>query len=193
MSATEADARARGAASDRRSRFLRSVLSPATYAHGLRLLNYYSYTHVMERRRVDMGREVRFSPNVVLANGHNIRIGQRSHIGARCTLWAGEETGTIDIGDYALFGPEVFVTATNYRHRLGPRVMEQPKTEAAVVIGPNTWLGARVMVLPGVEIGEGAVIGAGSVVTRSLPAWTVAVGSPARVVDERRIGDDRPT
>ena len=180
-----ADGRAMRARRVRVRRFLSSVGKVSTYAHGIRLLNFYAYSHVAEKIKIDMGDHVRFSPNVVIANGERIRIGRRSHIGARCNLWAGDTVGRIDIGEYALFGPEVFITASNYRYELGDRVMEQPKAEATVTIGANTWLGARVMVMPGVDIGEGAVIGAGSVVTRSIPPWTVAVGSPAKVVAPR--------
>ena len=54
-----------------------------------------------------------------------------------------------------------------------------------VVIEDHVWIGARAIILPGVTIGEGAVIGAGSVVTRNVPPYTIAVGSPARVVKDR--------
>jgi len=177
--------RAKSARRMRLKRFFRSGMNPGTYVQALRLLNYYSYSHVQERSKIAMGADVRFSPNVIVANGERISIGARSHIGAKCYLWAGDHTGRIDIGEYALFGPEVFVTASNYRYELGDRVMDQPKAEADVKIGSNSWLGARVMVMPGVEIGEGAVIGAQSVVTSSIPPWTVAVGVPAKVVSDR--------
>jgi acetyltransferase-like isoleucine patch superfamily enzyme len=54
-----------------------------------------------------------------------------------------------------------------------------------VVIGDDVWLGARVMVVAGVEIGDGCIIGASSVVTRSIPAGSIAVGNPARIVGQR--------
>ena len=63
--------------------------------------------------------------------------------------------------------------------------MDQPKLERDVVVGDDVWLGARVMVVPGVEIGDGCIIGASSVVTRSVPAGSIAVGNPARVVGRR--------
>ena len=58
-------------------------------------------------------------------------------------------------------------------HDIGP---------AAIAIGPHSWLGARVIVLKGVTIGAGAIVGAGSVVTRDVPPRTLAAGSPARVI-----------
>ena len=63
--------------------------------------------------------------------------------------------------------------------------MDQPKLERDVIIGDDVWLGARVMVVAGVEIGDGCIIGASSVVTRSIPAGSIAVGIPARVVGRR--------
>ena len=63
--------------------------------------------------------------------------------------------------------------------------MDQPKVERDVVVGDDVWLGARVMVVAGVEIGDGCIIGASSVVTRSLPAGSIAVGNPARVIGHR--------
>jgi len=56
--------------------------------------------------------------------------------------------------------------------------------KAPIRVDKGAWLGARVIVLKGVTIGEGAIIGAGSVVTKSIPAWTIAAGSPARVIRE---------
>jgi acetyltransferase-like isoleucine patch superfamily enzyme len=62
---------------------------------------------------------------------------------------------------------------------------EQYGTYAPVAIGSDCWLGAMVVVLKGVRIGNGAVIGAGSVVTKDIPEYTVAVGIPAKVIKER--------
>jgi len=132
-----------------------------------------------------MGDGVRFAPNVSIAHGDLISIGSGSHIGARCHLWAGDKTARIEIGHHALLAPEVFVTTTNYQIEQGIPVMDQPRDEASVSIGPLTWLGARVIVLSGVTIGEGCIVAAGAVVTRDLPPNTVAAGVPARVIGER--------
>ena len=60
-----------------------------------------------------------------------------------------------------------------------------PLVARAITVGADAWIGARAIVLPGCEIGEGSVIGAGSVVTRATPAWSVCAGNPCRVVRER--------
>ena len=125
------------------------------------------------------------APNVSLRNGERIKIGAYAHIGSHCSLWAGDSVGRITLGRHALLGPEVFITASNYETEPGTPVMDQPKRERDVVIGDDVWLGARVVVVPGVEIGDGCIVGASSVVTRSIPAGSIAVGNPARIVGRR--------
>ena len=93
------------------------------------------------------------------------------------------DVARVDIGDDVQIGPNVqLLTAT---HPLEPQP-RRDKWEAAqpITIGDNVWLGGGVIVCPGVTIGADTVVGAGSVVTRDLPAGVVAVGSPARVLRE---------
>jgi acetyltransferase-like isoleucine patch superfamily enzyme len=166
-----------------------SLLDPRAWFQLLRLVHYYNYSHVTPRRLADIGPGVRMAPNVSLANGERIKIGAYSHIGARCSIWAGDSVGRITLGRHALLGPEVFITASNHQTEPGTPVMDQPKVERDVVIGDDVWLGARVMVVAGVEIGDGCIIGASSVVTGAIPAGSIAVGNPARVVGHR--GDQK--
>jgi acetyltransferase-like isoleucine patch superfamily enzyme len=97
------------------------------------------------------------------------------------------------IGDHTLLGPEVFITASDYQFEFGTPIMDQPKNERDVVIGRDVWLGARAIVAAGVQIGDGCVVGAGSVVTRSLPANTIAAGNPARPIGSRLPGASLPS
>lgn len=164
---------------------LGSFLDPRTYIHALRLLHYYAYSHARERGKIRMGAGVRFSPNVSIRFGERISIGDGALIGERCSLWAGESLGRIDIGEHALFGPDVYVTASDYEIAPGEVIMHQDRRERDVSIGRDVWLGARVIVVAGVSIGDGCVVGAGSVVTHSLPPNSIAVGAPAHVVRMR--------
>ena len=166
-------------------RGLGAVLDPRAYAHGLRLLNYYNYTHVRPRRLMRLGPNAGISPNCSFANGERITIGADARIGARVALWAGPREGRITIGDNALFGPDCFITAAGYRFNEGSPVTKQAMDEADVVIGDDVWLGARAMVMPGVTIGNGCVVAAGAVVTKSLPPGSVAAGVPAKVIAQR--------
>jgi acetyltransferase-like isoleucine patch superfamily enzyme len=166
-------------------RFVASILDPRTYVHVLRLLHYWNYAHVTPRRRARIGPGVALSPNVSFRNGERIEIGARARIGEHCSLWAGDNGGRIVIGEDALFAPRVYITAANYRYEAGSPVWRQPRVEEDVVIGADVWLGVSVIVLPGVTIGDGCVVAAGSVVTKDLPPGAVAAGVPARIVKMR--------
>ena len=108
--------------------------------------------------------------------GKNISLGKRVFINSGCRF---QDQGGIAIGDDCLIGHNAVIATLHHDIHPGRRADLIP---SRVVIERNVWLGANVTVLPGVTIGEDSVIGAGSVVTRNIPARTIAVGSPARVV-----------
>jgi acetyltransferase-like isoleucine patch superfamily enzyme len=166
-------------------RAARSVFDPGVLLHPFRLIHYYGYTHVKERRKLALGRDVRIAPNVSFAHGERIELGDQVQVGARCSLWAGKTQGRIRVGARTTFGPECFVTAADYGLAAGIRITDQEMVERDIVIGADCWIGARAIVTAGVSIGDGAVIGAGSVVTRDVPAGAIAVGVPAKVVRMR--------
>ncbi|MEO1729302.1 MAG: acyltransferase [Pseudomonadota bacterium] len=91
------------------------------------------------------------------------------------------------IGDDVLFGPDVLITAANYRFNDGSPVTDQVMDEADVIIGADVWAGARAILLPGVTIGDGAIIAAGSVVRQDVPPFAIVAGVPAKVVGTRNI------
>jgi maltose O-acetyltransferase len=110
--------------------------------------------------------------------------GYQLHIGARTFANFGLvalDVARIDIGDDVQIGPGVQLLTPTHPLEPEPR---RAKWEAAapIIIGDNVWLGGGVIVCPGVTIGANTVVGAGSVVTRDLPANVLAVGTPARVV-----------
>ncbi|MGY1779739.1 sugar O-acetyltransferase [Geodermatophilus sp. SYSU D01036] len=127
---------------------------------------------------VGEGTEIR--PPLYVDYGSNLRVG------ARCFANFGLvalDVAAITIGDDVQIGPNVQLLTPTHPVEPGPR---RDKWEAAepITVGDNVWLGGGVVVLPGVTIGADTVVGAGSVVTRDLPAGVVAVGNPARVVRE---------
>ena len=92
----------------------------------------------------------------------------------------------IYVGDHTMFGPNVVVTSAT--HPVLPALREQEyEYNLPIHIGRNCWIGAGAIILPGVSIGDNTVVGAGSVVTKDLPANVVAVGNPCRVL--REIGE----
>lgn len=167
-------------------RAVRSLLDYRSYIHILRLIHYYGYSHVQQRSRITIDTSTGIAPNVSIQNGERIVIGRNCHIGEHCYLWAGSSTGRIIIGDFVSLAPEVFITASDYQFKAGTPFRQQPRLEKDVIIGCDVWLGARVIVTAGVTIGDGCIVGAGSVVTRDIPANSIAVGAPARVVNTRQ-------
>jgi len=164
---------------------MRTTASPSTWIHLAKLVNFFGYDS-SERRRMTIGPGVLMPPTVSVRNGANISIGRGAHIGQWTYLWAGADGGRIDIGENAGMGPGTFITASNYDFDAGDgNVMELPKIAEDITIGRNAWLGARVVVVAGVSIGEGTIVAAGSVVSRDLPAYCVAAGVPARVIRRR--------
>jgi acetyltransferase-like isoleucine patch superfamily enzyme len=92
----------------------------------------------------------------------------------------------ITIGDGTIFGPRVKIFTGNHRYENETALPYDEVTLAkAVRIAENVWVGADVMILPGVQIGEGAVLAAGSVVTKDVPKGAVVGGNPAKVLKFR--------
>lgn len=108
--------------------------------------------------------------------GRNTRIGRNVFINMGCKF---QDQGGLTIGDGALIGHNVVIATLN--HDLDP-ARRADVVPAPVVIGDDAWIGSNATILPGVTIGDGAVVAAASVVTRDVPAGTVVVGSPARVI-----------
>ena len=108
--------------------------------------------------------------------GKNTKLGKNVFINACCRF---QDNGGIEIGDGTMIGQGTTIVTLN--HDLDPKT-RITATPRPVKIGKNVWIGASCTVLPGVIIGNNAVIGAGSVVVKSIPANAVAVGNPARVI-----------
>ncbi len=112
--------------------------------------------------------------------GKHVHFGKNIYANFNLTL---VDDTHIYVGDYTMFGPNVTVASAG--HPILPELREQAyQYNMPVHIGKNCWLGAGVIVLPGVTIGDNTVVGAGSVVTKDLPSNVVAVGNPCRVLRE---------
>ena len=115
--------------------------------------------------------------------GRHVHFGKGVYANFNLTL---VDDTHIYVGDYTMFGPNVTIATAG--HPIAPELRRKGyQYNAPVRIGSNCWLGAGVIVLPGVAIGDNAVIGAGSVVTKDIPSNVVAVGNPCRVL--RPIGE----
>lgn len=132
--------------------------------------------HGTYRRRIRMGRGCLVDRLTWIVNGENIQLGNHVKISAFSTLIAGRHA-EIQIGEYTIVGPSVLICAVNHGFRReGVPIRYQQwsdKVENSIVIEDNVWVGGHAVVLPGVRIGRGSVIAAGSVVRTSVPAGTV--------------------
>ncbi|GHU76269.1 hypothetical protein FACS189461_3640 [Spirochaetia bacterium] len=111
----------------------------------------------------------------------HIKIGNNCYIGYYLTILAGAD---VIIDDWVLIASNVLISSEN--HGMDPEsetpYMDQTLTCAPVHIEEGCWISEKVSILPGVTIGKKSIIGAGSVVTKSIPAYSIAVGNPARVI-----------
>ena len=115
--------------------------------------------------------------------GKHVHFGKNVYANFNLTL---VDDTHIYVGDYTMIGPNVTIATAG--HPILPELREQGyQYNMPVRIGKNCWLGAGVIVLPGISIGDNSVIGAGSVVTKDIPDNVVAVGNPCRVL--RPIGE----
>jgi maltose O-acetyltransferase len=125
------------------------------------------------------GDSVWMQPPFFCDYGSNIFLGQRVFFNFNCVVL---DVCRVTIGDYTLFGPAVQIyTAT---HPMNAALRRQQEFAKPIAIGSDVWVGGGAIICPGVTIGSRAVIGAGSVVTRDIPAGEFAAGNPCRVIRE---------
>lgn len=131
--------------------------------------------------------DIYIEPPFYVDFGCNINFGANFYANFNATFL---DCATITFGDNVLLGPNVTFTtaghATDPQERLSGVEFAYP-----INVGSNVWFGANSYVLPGVTIGDGAVIGAGSVVTKNIASNCVAVGTPARVIKELKLIEER--
>jgi len=112
-----------------------------------------------------------------------VSLGDNSGIGINCEI-----APYVSIGNDVMMGPECMIYTSN--HGMGrtdiPMMKQESTPVEPVVIGNDVWIGARVIILPGVHIGDGSVIGAGSVVTKDVEEYSVVAGNPAKLIRKRK-------
>lgn len=135
----------------------------------------------------------RLGRNVIIDYGVYIRYPKKVSIGSDVTVGHGVaiypsfhvKTATISIGNNVRVGPGVTMLGAGHEHAF----INLPDNGASITIGDNVWLGAKCLILQGVNIGDGVVVAAGSIVTKSVPAYTIVAGSPAKHVKERVLNE----
>lgn len=173
-------------------RFAASLLDPRAWAHLAKLINFYNYSHVAPRRQMSVGSGCMISPTATFAFGSRIHLGARVLVGENTRLWAGPCVACIAVGDDTMLGPNVLITASNYRFRDGAPIRQQAPDERDIRIGRDVWIGGGAIILAGADIGDGAVIAAGTVVRGMIPPMSVVAGVPARIVGLRELDGRQP-
>ena len=119
-------------------------------------------------------------PPTTFMIGKNTKLGKGVFINFNVTIL---DAAPVTIGDHTMIAPGTVISTVT--HTLSARSRRKHNTVAAPInIGKDVWIGANCTIVPGVTIGDGAVIGAGAVVNKDIPAWSLAVGVPAKVVKQ---------
>ncbi len=156
----------------------------------LKQLNDSGEDQEHERRRIlqklipHAGTGLWLQPPFYCDYGYNIRLGEKVFFNFNCVVL---DVAEVTIGSRTLFGPNVQIyTATHpMDHQERASGLEYAKP---IIIGEDVWVGGSVVVCPGVTIGDRSIIGAGSVVTKDIPADVVAAGNPCRVIRSLKEG-----
>ncbi|MEU4293686.1 acyltransferase [Kribbella sp. NPDC026596] len=162
-------------------------------------------------RQARLGGSVELGTDVYVAESaavycYELRMGERSYIAAHAYVTGqivlGSDStinpfttvrGRITIGDGVRIGAHTSLLGFNHGTAPGQPIFKQPHTALGITIGDDVWIGSNVTILDGVTIGPHTIIGAGAVVTRDIPANTIAAGNPARILRSRTPEDTMPT
>lgn len=131
------------------------------------------------------GKNVYICPGCKFTGNRNIRIGSHVWIGNNCLLGG---DGGLEIGDGVIISSNVEIwTRNHYFQGEDMQFLPYDKRfiDKAVTIGENVWIGSRVIITPGVQVHEGAIVGAGAVVTKDVPPCAIVGGNPAKVIRYR--------
>lgn len=137
----------------------------------------------LRRRGAEIGARVDFYPGSWITPGHSLVLGDDVDVSKDVIITT---AGGVRVGDRTMIGFRSQVLSRNHAvpENRGP-IFGAGYTQAPVTIGADCWIGANVVVLPGVTIGDGAVVAANSVVTRDVAAWTLVAGAPAQAISFR--------
>lgn len=166
---------------------LKSFFSLSGIKYWINLWAYIMVNMVVGRQKATIGKNSNVHPTVVLRQAERIEIGDNCLLNHNNVLQAGKEFGKIKIGNYVHTGANVMMFAFNHSiDRIDIPSKLQHYYDADIVIEDDVWIGAGTVITAGVTIGKGCVIGSNSVVTHDIPPYSIAVGSPAKVIKNRK-------
>jgi len=151
------------------------------------ILRLYNRTETLPERQTilqkllgKIGQNSIIEPPFYCVYGENIHIGDHVYLNILCNIL---DCNMVSIGNHVMIGPsaQIYTAAHDLQAEARNQGWEVAKP---IIIEDNVWIGGSAILLPGVRIGQNAVVGAGAVVTRSVPANTIVAGNPARVIRE---------
>lgn len=127
------------------------------------------------------GNHVNIDRNAII--GNNVSVGDYSGIGKNSYIG-----DYVQIGAYVMMGADCLIYTRNHKYDNieKPMCFQGFQEYRPVIIGDDVWIGGRVIILPGVKVGDGSIIGAGSVVTKNVEKYTIVAGNPARLIRKRK-------
>lgn len=167
------------------------------------LVLYYGFARYLPSRPFSIGRKIRgflcrwifrkAGKNINVERlaffgfGNDIEIGSRSGIGINSYISGIGGGGKLTIGENVMMAPDVKILTLGHNyHRTDIPMCDQGEYASEVIIGNDVWIGIRAIILPGVKIGDGAIVGAGAVVTKDVPPYSIVGGVPAKVIKKRK-------
>jgi len=160
------------------------ILRFASVGEGVQV---FRFALILKPENISLGNYVRIDDYSRIEGGQGIIIGNYVHICSFASIYGG---GSAYIGNFCGLSQGVrLITGTEQTSAVmtaaAPREMRNPLI-GRIIMEPNSFIGANAVVMPDITIGEGAVIGAGAVVTKSVPPWSICTGVPAKVVGKRQ-------
>jgi len=170
--------------------YVRYLVKPGAWRWLIDRIDYTVTDHVQPWSVLKRHPRCFIHPTVAFRSAENIILGHDIRIQPYSCVWASPNS-KIAIGDHTGIGPGTMIFSSNHQLEPGSPYHLQPWTERDVIIGKDVWVGAASVILPGVTIGDGCVLAAGSVVTKDIPANTIVGGVPARAIKSRGDGGPR--
>lgn len=144
-------------------------------------------------------------PGVIISGHNNIQVGHNFSVCSNVKMYAEEgkmsfgknffanhncfftaDGGSLTIGDNCLIGPDVFISSRTHNFQIKDQpINTQGYTGKSTTIGNDVWIGVKAIILPGITIGDGAVIAGGAVVTKDVEPYKIVAGVPAKVIGQR--------
>lgn len=168
---------------------------------------YFLRSFYYKKRLRKSFQKIRFEPGLRIEFPRNIELGSGSYFGFNCKLYASKLSkikigfnasfnsnvminargkGKIFIGNNVLIGPNVVLRSSNHSFdSVKKPVKDQGMKDGEIIINDDVWIGSNVVILPNCNIGKGAIVAAGAVVTRNVDSYTVVGGVPAKLINKR--------